>query len=330
MASSSSSKPSPDNGTIVTITRHEFNQFHKIDRILFTRLVVSLGRDPGEAMKVVAYLVWLEKWSKDFRLVSKLLHWPDPSLNDLANEAILALNCVESDHFPYDANIIGVLPLTQSVTQKCVTIHYLHENRVSVICAIRKIINEVCLRAFPDIVQEIEHEKEQNLMNNSVGNIFGQFICYNSPQAIGIVPQRIGIAVSQDEIFDDANELFRSIDEERMNNIVPPDDRTIFMTFSKGYPILEAEVRDYFSRRFGDVIEGIYMQEVPLMEQPLYARLVVRSNAINVIDVFLEGTGTVKFCINGKHVWARKYVRKSPSPSHSPSPSPSPGKLAFM
>ncbi|KAF7811630.1 uncharacterized protein G2W53_032606 [Senna tora] len=326
MASSSSSKPNPDNGTIVTVTQHEFNQFHKIDRILFTRLVVSLGRDPGEAMKVVAYLVWLEKRSKDFRLVSELLHWPDPSLNDLANEAILALNCIESDHFPYDVNIIGVLPLTQSVTQKCVTIRYLHENRVSIICAVRKIINDVCLRAFPDIVQEIQHEKEQKVMNNSVGNIFGKFIYYNPPQAIGIVPQRIGIAVSQDEIFDDANELLRSIEEERMNNIVPRDDRTIFLTFSKGYPISEAEVRDYFSRRFGDIIEGIYMQEVNLMEQPLYARLVVRSNAINVIDVFLKGIGKVKFCINRKHVWARKYVRKSPSPS----PSPSPGRLAFM
>ncbi|KAF7811605.1 uncharacterized protein G2W53_032581 [Senna tora] len=132
MASSSSTKPNPDNGTIVIVTQHEFNQFHKIDRILFTRLVVSLGRDPGEAMKVMA--------------------------------------------------------------------------------------------------------------------------------------------------------------------------------------------------RFGEIIEGIYMQEVNLMEQPLYARLVVRSNAINVIDVFLKGTRKVKFCINRKHVWARKYVPKSPSPS----PSPSPGRLAFM
>ncbi|KAF7811612.1 mitochondrial intermembrane space import and assembly protein 40-like protein [Senna tora] len=134
MASSSSTKPNPDNGTIVIVTQHEFNQFHKIDRILFTRLVVSLGRDPGEAMKVVAYLVWLEKMSKDF-------------------------DCI--------------------------------------ISAVTKIINDVCLRAFPDIVQEIQQEKEQKPMNNSVGNIFSKFIYYNPPQAIGIVPQCIGIAVSQ-------------------------------------------------------------------------------------------------------------------------------------
>lgn len=29
---------------------------------------------------------------------------------------------------------------------------------------------------------------------------------------------------------------------------VPPDDRTIFLTFSKGYPISENEVRDFFTR----------------------------------------------------------------------------------
>lgn len=29
---------------------------------------------------------------------------------------------------------------------------------------------------------------------------------------------------------------------------VPPDERTIFLTFSKGYPISENEVRDFFTR----------------------------------------------------------------------------------
>jgi hypothetical protein len=78
------------------------------------------------------------------------------------------------------------------------------------------------------------------------------------------------------------------------------------------------------NRKHGECIEAIYMQEVSAEEQPLYARLVVPSAAI--LHNVLLGQGKAKFTINGKHVWARKYVRKnlkSSSPSKSPtSPQP--------
>lgn len=50
------------------------------------------------------------------------------------------------------------------------------------------------------------------------------------------------------------------------------------------------------------------MQEVSEIEQPLYARLVVYP--ASSMEVVLEGKSKAKFSINGKHVWARKYVRK--------------------
>ncbi|KAL9688120.1 hypothetical protein QQ045_032534 [Rhodiola kirilowii] len=91
--------------------------------------------------------------------------------------------------------------------------------------------------------------------------------------------------------------------------VVPPDDRTIFLTFSKGYPISESEVREFFTRRNGDVIDCIHMQEVSPDEQILYARMVVKSQAL--VDLVLGGKDVkAKFAINGKHVWGRKYVKK--------------------
>lgn len=51
------------------------------------------------------------------------------------------------------------------------------------------------------------------------------------------------------------------------------------------------------------------MQEVPPEEQALYARLVVRP--ASVIDSILGSKSKAKFTINGKHVWARRYVRKN-------------------
>lgn len=316
--------------------------FHNIDRHLFTRLVTSLGREPGEASPVMAYLIWLEKMSKDFRLVSKLLNWPDHLLNDLVNESILVLNCIGSDHFQHHhennvASFIDRLPLTQTVTRTTVTLRYLHENRVTIIRAVKKIMTDVCERAFNDIVQKVEHDKAmilrgQNVMmmnnvvvNNNVnnnnnnnivggGNMLGNFVYYNSSDPLGLVSQNrmnsegrsntsiinnnnvnnvgvnawsnIGVGgfdvpnasdynPTAEEILGDndvINEMFKRLDmnnnmnnnnnnnsiEEMMLRNVAQDDRTIFLTFSKGYPISEAEVRDYFSRLVHSLISHIY------------------------------------------------------------------------
>ncbi|KAG2305032.1 hypothetical protein Bca4012_064107 [Brassica carinata] len=103
--------------------------------------------------------------------------------------------------------------------------------------------------------------------------------------------------------------------------IIPADDRTVFLTFSKGYPTSESEVMVYFTRRFGEVVEAILMQEVEENEQPLFARMVLKMECASKIEEIVGPGNKKKFTIDGKHVWARKYVRKNPSSSASPSSS---------
>ncbi|KAK4252975.1 hypothetical protein QN277_010819 [Acacia crassicarpa] len=331
MASPSSSFSNTDTiaSGSVSVSQNEFNQFHSIDRILFTRLLVSLGREANEAMQVMAYLIWLEKMSRDFRLVSKLLDASDFLLHELVNEVVLALVCIETDQFPRDSNVLKDLRLTQSVTHTSITIPYLLQNRVAIIQAITKIINDVCIKAFTDIVQKVEGEKaeiKRSLMNPMVQPVYFDCTDHVVPRHNNTIanwcryePESNHHQVMVSDVLK-GSELM-STSGARRN--VPPDERTIFLTFSKGYPISEAEVRDYFSRRYGDMIEEVYMQEAGMLEQALYARLVVRGNATHLIESVLEGKGKVKFSINGKHVWARKYVRKTTkSPPTSPSLSP--------
>ncbi|XP_022870367.1 uncharacterized protein LOC111389659 [Olea europaea var. sylvestris] len=99
----------------------------------------------------------------------------------------------------------------------------------------------------------------------------------------------------------------------RFINEVPPEDRTMFVTFSRGYPVAETEVRHFFTTVFGNCIESFRMQEVGPYEQPLYARVVFRKASF--IDEILDGTEKVKFSIYGKHVWMRKFVPKNSSSS---------------
>lgn len=49
-------------------------------------------------------------------------------------------------------------------------------------------------------------------------------------------------------------------------------------------------------------------------EQVLYARMVVKPVAVGVIEEIVGRGNKAKYTINGKHVWARKYVKKSRSP----------------
>lgn len=72
------------------------------------------------------------------------------------------------------------------------------------------------------------------------------------------------------------------------------------------------------------------MQEVEEGEQPLYAKMVARSTA--VIDGIVEGN-KAKYSINGKHVWARKYVKKPTqlrSPPRGEASGSSPAKKAWI
>ena len=87
----------------------------------------------------------------------------------------------------------------------------------------------------------------------------------------------------------------------------------------KDCPVYEWEVREFFTRTYGDCIESLHMQQVLLPnEQSLFARIVCHS--ASAIEVILNGMNKAKFTINGKHVWVRKFVPKrlKPSPAAPP------------
>nr|KYP53637.1 hypothetical protein KK1_024532 [Cajanus cajan] len=340
--------PSSDLGANVIVTKEELFLFHNIDRQLFTRLVVGLGHDTSQSTHVMAFIMWLEKQCKDMKIVKNMLQWTESMLDSLASEAILVLNCIESSQSPYDCVVNDKgLPLIKSIMQNnAISFKYFYDNRVTIIGAVTKLLNYVCVRAFSDIVQQVQYTKamkEQHLQianSYEAGSYMKQVVYYTPLPGVTIVPhQQVAISTPQwseessnsssvanppQETYDvlirkDFNRNFIELmtmlnqttnttrDEKKE---VAVDDRIIFMTFSRGYLISEAEVRDFFSRMYGDIVEALHMQDVVPPEQPLYARVVIRAEAMHMIDHILESTNKVKLSINGKHAWARKYVRK--------------------
>ncbi|KAI9082850.1 hypothetical protein K1719_035180 [Acacia pycnantha] len=335
MASSSYSSSSTifiDSSSKVIITDEDFKNFHGVDRKLFLRLVSDIGHEPRRATLFMALFLWFEKTAKDFTLISKLLQWPHALLTDLTNETALVFTCIDSTDCLTKSNVnlkYFDLPLTQKITNSGISLHFVHRNRVGIKQAIVEVMKNVCDRAFDDIVVQYllqkKAEKEQNLMKQegvyyNVNAGFTVAVLPPPPQHAVVPPLAPPLQVVESG-FGDAfgvrvlnnNEVWERKD------VVAADDRTIFLTFSKGYPISESEIHEFFFRRYGDVIEGVLMQEVvSVEEQPLYARMVLRPGFIHMMEAILEGPARKsKFCINGKHLWARKYVRKT---SKSPSP----------
>ncbi|CAK9155120.1 unnamed protein product [Ilex paraguariensis] len=397
---------------IYPITNEQFNLFHSIDRELYSRLIFELGRDPGESMQVMAFWYWIERSSIDFFFVKKVLPLPSNLLDELVDETVTCLKCIESDTFSVEGTAIN--NLQNFIDTGNLTLEYMHENRSRILRGVTKIVNEVCSRAFEDILRKRfenvydyshiwigsnaafgsdSHGVSMSIsvptMGSSSGNrgeigtmVSGRLYCHpnnNSPmhetpatmgsvitvpfytgygvvpqmgfggtlniaegyahgdgsstsseKNVGVTSQMVGVGSLQAyEPYDLKaqrqflnNELGDMLSRVNLTVIgeeedIPADDRTIFLTFSKGYPTSETEVRDFFTRTFGDFVETIHMQEVVSPnDQVLYARLIARSASI--IDTIVGSGGRAKYSINGKHVWARKYVKKPQQPKSPP------------
>ncbi|KAL1828099.1 hypothetical protein ACET3Z_006511 [Daucus carota] len=313
------------------IRDEDFNLFHKIDRTLFYRLVRKLGRNVEESMFVVAFLIWLERIGCGRDAVHKVTSWPFHLLDQLANEiAGLSMWLDGSNRDPEYRNLYVLLNLLSR------DINWLsfHEKRIKILHAVRKIVSEVCRRAFRDILasncQFVDVEGDPMwyayinpvvvpppMYHNGVVR-FPQMEFGGNSRAVHLMDPSHNVRKVLENPSADLSEIFGGMqlvdgcDDEPQ---VAPVDRTIFLTFSKGYYIAELELREFFTGIFGDFIEDMIMENVSSDRQPLYARMVCRSSSI-IPRIAPFGTKT-KYSINGKQVWAKKYERRSRASSSS-------------
>ncbi|XP_012076590.1 uncharacterized protein LOC105637650 [Jatropha curcas] len=285
---------------MASITLEELHTYHAIDREIFSRLVVTLMRDPAESLLVMATWLWLEEKGYP-NMILKMIKLSDQLVNALADEAALCLKCLESNSLPVNGSIAITIPLTARVMERNISLEMFYQNKFSAISGIKNFLNTVCSRIFTDILQCV-------LASGS------------STQAVNPNQQQQALVIPgfPHPLFGGVNIMPRSIDFDfptgglwgwdPVNN-VSEDDRTMFLTFSRGFPVTKEEVTQLFTRLHGDCVVSVQMQEnVPSNEQPLFARMILDS--IASVDRILNGRRIAKFRINGKHIWARKYERR--------------------
>ncbi|KAM1134477.1 hypothetical protein ACFX19_044301 [Malus domestica] len=287
----------------VVISQEALHIINNTNREIFSRLVLVLRRDLAESLMIMALWLFLqEKGYNNF--VYKMVRLSNAVLNGLANEAVQCLKCLESTNCPRTisrtAPNCGSLLLTKRLLGKEISLQIVSKNRYTLISGVKNFVTNVCARIFTDILQRI---------------LFPRSYVHFSPEDTFVIP-----------LF--PNRLFGSVKivnpNSSINHGVPTggiwgwspflelsvDDRTMFLTFSRGFPVSQDEVKELFMELLGSesCVERVQMANVPPNKQPLYAKLVL--STVVYVDRVLRGTRVSKFRINRKHIWARKYERR--------------------
>ncbi|CAH8388491.1 unnamed protein product [Eruca vesicaria subsp. sativa] len=142
-----------------------------------------------------------------------------------------------------------VIPLLKKITDSYLTLRYINENCETLLVGVTKNLSDVWIRAFDDIYEK------------------------GTPVRVSAPKVRVPAPAVKEEAKAAGTETERAEAEEE---VTQADYRTLFLTFSKGYSISESEVRVYFNRKFGEVIETIVMDEGKENKQPLFARMVLK------------------------------------------------------
>ncbi|KAK0571337.1 hypothetical protein LWI29_014397 [Acer saccharum] len=282
------------------ISLAELHIYHRIDREVFARLVMTLMRDPAESLLIIAVWLWLEE--KGFSsLISKISKLSNQMVNVLAREAVSGLNCLESDQVPNVPPNGGMYFTSRLLDRTDMSLLFFYHNRFSTIVGVKNVLNNVCAKIFTDIlplVMGIQVRLNQPIpMAGFLHQLFGDVEIVRRGMSYVEIPAAAG----GDQIL----QLWGMPE-----NNLSEDDRTMFLTFSRGFRVTENEVRGLFTRLYGlDAVANVIMQEnISDDAQPLFARLIL--NSIATVDRMLKGRSIAKFRINGKHIWARKYERR--------------------
>ncbi|OVA18129.1 hypothetical protein BVC80_1835g542 [Macleaya cordata] len=336
MAASSSS-------SLSLMTIDDLRIFYQIDCELYSRLVIDLGRDIMQSMEMISLWWWFEDVGYP-NLILKMVDLPNEVVNALAEEALTSLHCIVSEipPSPPHNSITQLLATLALLDGNHISLEYLHQNRERAITKILTSVNMVCTSVFQDIVQQALKMMVSNPNVNLLGTGTGPdpvapFIQQQQQHDAQLQPiivfgsgitsvlNPLGTATgvyggagrssttSSTTIRSSLNpmaEPWAPPTNEQVEEVItaPEDDRTLFVTFSRGYPIPERDVLDFFVRRYGECVENIYMQQMEGNEQPLFARLVLYS--ASKISEILAGKQRVKFTINGRHIFVRRYESK--------------------
>ncbi|KAG9452949.1 hypothetical protein H6P81_005853 [Aristolochia fimbriata] len=305
--------------------------FYTMERNLFTHLVTRMSIQPSLAKSCIALWLWLE-FIGHHDLVQRILSQRDVRMiRAIIAEGQSCLAMLRSDsRQPLDSNDI---PLTAALIKEPISLRFFHYNRDVATPGISHFLHNVCDLIFSDAATRIMEQGgiDQAVVVRRSGVIpvathsslsldiaTTNIVCHDE---LGLRESTLTSIERLTSITGESSSQSTTIHPpvasqsnshhliSRLNPMAEPwspnlarnseDHRSMFLTFSRGYPLRREEVLRFFTSRWGNCVQTLSIERTQNDSQPMYGR-VVFSNA-SVIPLILNGNTTAKFVVNEIH-----------------------------
>ncbi|KAE8821878.1 hypothetical protein D1007_00071 [Hordeum vulgare] len=299
--------------------------FYAQERSFFHRLVRDLGQEREHMRWVIALWLWLEADGHD-KFMRRASALPGPVVLRFVDEALACLARLAGREL---AGAGTLLPCTNALLNRPIDdVTYFEEHRDKIMPGVKLLYKTVCRVVLDDTCASDDAIFLPRSSTASVPRAIG------SPAFAGPTPVPETPTTPTTPRFADLNAIMTPRFSQ-LNAMAPPwspvrvaqqhhqqhqmiidplpeEFRSLFITFSRGYPIDKDDIKEFFNSLHGPCVEDVMVERAPAGQLPVYGRVVLQSP--DMIPVLLGGEPTAKYIIKGRHLWARVYV---PSSRHS-------------
>lgn len=192
--------------------------FHKIDRAVYEKFVTH-GTEPGTARNAVALFMWLEQLGID--MIGRISRITNPTMIfTLIAEVDAVLHCLRRQDDGLINNSYTEIPMISLMAGNSLDIRFFNFNKDVIVRGLAYILDGVGRVVFDNHMYELLHayEAEEAMARAGLSAV--------TP------PVPPGLAVLYDRAA-----------------VVPSieDARSMFITFSKGFPIKREEIQEHFT-----------------------------------------------------------------------------------
>ncbi|XP_022736669.1 uncharacterized protein LOC111289686 [Durio zibethinus] len=278
----------PGIGTLVDLLL-----FYTLERILFNRMVGSMGKNSQQVKTAMA--LWLMLEEIGYHDLIRMIHsYDDNTIEALFNEALQCLEFIQpnaaSPTEPDDT------PVFLGLLDEPMNFRFFYYNREFMYKRYLHIMETVCDKIFGENAAIEVDESGMKPLARPLGE-------GSTSQASS--ESNYLVQINQGSEAPKLSNLNPGADEFRPGQ-TPEDTRTMFLTFSKGHPLSREEIVHFFTSNWGEVVQDVVIEHSHAGQEPQFGRIVFTTSL--VIPRVLNGQAKAKFLVNRKHLWARIYV----------------------
>ncbi|XP_042513166.1 uncharacterized protein LOC122088088 [Macadamia integrifolia] len=293
--------------------------FYMMERKLFNRLVRNMEKSPRLVKVVIAVWLWLEEIGH-YDLIRTLFSSGDQILNAVFDETAMCLNFIRD--FASEPTSAHDTPILSTILKELINARFFYYNRDFVREGVSHVLVTVCDIIFRDDgAVELDESAIRPIPrpfgegSSAQGAVLGRagFLNDHTSPNIGTSSSMMWISSVPHEVAAVQAMEHMTLNEQSARSSpqvepLPQDQRSMFLTFSRGYPLRRDEIIEFFTSRWGQVVEDVLIERTDPGVAPQYGRIVFTSP--HIIPLVLNGQPTAKFTLRGKHLRARVYVPK--------------------